>query len=442
VKGIPSAIIMPTPKVRNQSSSKPISDAGDGRVACYHRNNYKFRELKARSLAWFVQIAIRRDMRSCFQGLLHRDDPRVRLQGHLEIFNKLDELETLIRQRHIVGEDDLATIGLTLYNFPTLSHFFVAPKKQAFVREATVQELIDKGDYIRALLLKSRLAAYIPGDKNYQEASEEEGLSLVNQMTSTKVEEEAGLEGKDICKQKFLVVDMAAPVTILKQQFLKLLDREARLRLSPYDEWEEYGILPYLDLRQWEKHNSTKVKAKTRVELIYPNRLHGYGPKKVDETTLPHTQKLMDEKGPVFRGLLADASEEFWATWVHVREEDSDGNAAMAEEALARWFPRTFPHNFPDLERASRLFPDSRDGLQQSIERLQDRQSKLTLVERIRGMDLENSSTALLRTMEALRGKHAYKFPVSPEDDVFQEEDDHHPRADLLLRQRCWPGHG
>jgi hypothetical protein len=44
---------------------KRINDPTDDRIACYHRKNYDFRNLKARSLAWFVQMAIRRDMHAC-----------------------------------------------------------------------------------------------------------------------------------------------------------------------------------------------------------------------------------------------------------------------------------------------------------------------------------------------------------------------------------------
>jgi hypothetical protein len=412
---------------------KRINDPTDDRIACYHRKNYDFRNLKARSLAWFVQMAIRRDMHACVKGVWDSHNPLVLLQGHLEIFNKLDDLETLIRQRHIIDEGDLATIGLTLYNFPTLSHFFVAPKEQAFVREATVRELFDKANYIRTLVLSSRLVADVPEDKNCQEVSEQEALGFVNQMTPATVEKEAGLEEKHVRKEKFLLVDMAAPVTILKQQFLKLLDRESRLKQGAYDDWEEYGILPYLDLRQWEELN-IKVKAKTRVELIYPNRLHGYGTKKIDETTLPHLEKLMDEKGPVFRGLLADASDEFWETLAWARQEDPDVNPAMAEEVLTRWFPRTYPFNFPDLERTARLLPERRDGLQKMIEWLKNETQQRSMVERIRMMELTEDGTGFLRAMEAVRGKNAYSLPVlPPEENDFDSDGDTEFLLDLCV---------
>ena len=52
-------------------------------------------------------------------------DPRVQLQGYPELHFKSTELQTLIRTKHVIDENDLETIGLSMYSFPTLSHFFV-----------------------------------------------------------------------------------------------------------------------------------------------------------------------------------------------------------------------------------------------------------------------------------------------------------------------------
>lgn len=232
--------------------------------------------------------------------------------------------------------------------------------------------------------------------------------SLVDRMTLTKLSEEAGFDPDQISKTKLLVVDMGAPVGELKKQFLELLERQPRLKRSPYDEWEEYGILPFLDLDRWERASSTKIKPDVRAGLIYPRRLHVYGPKKIDETTRPHIKKLLDGDGPLFRGLLADASEEFWEVVSDVRKEDEPATSALAEEALTRWFPRTFPFNLPDLERASRMFPKSRTALQQSIELAKSNELTLSLSERIREMSLIDDGTDMLRVMEGLCGEHHY----------------------------------
>lgn len=395
---------------------KPISDPKDERIACYNRNNYDFRSQKARAMAWFVQVAIRRDMEVCLNGDLDWTNPMVQFQGHREIFDKLDALETLIRQRHIIDEDDLASIGLTFYNFPTLSHFFVAPRKQVFIREVTVRELFDETDHVKQLVRESRLAAYVPETKCGEEFSELDKLTFVHQMTPTTLEKEAGLEQHQIRKEKLLLVDMAASVTVLKQQFLKLLDRESPLKKGAYDNWEEYGILPYLDMRRWIARNHLKIKAKARVELILPVRVKPYNSKKFEETIVPHIKKLMDQKGPVFRGLLADASDEFRSTisWPH---EDAEANAGVAEDMLRRWIPKSYPYSFPDLERAARTFPEHRDKLQQMIEFSKADTQKRSLVERIRSMEHRDDGTGHLRAMEELLGKTAYVFPVNDRDD-------------------------
>jgi hypothetical protein len=396
---------------------KPIHDPVDERIACYHRKHYDFRNLKARSMAWFIQVAIRRDMNKCINGRLDYDDAMVQFQGHREIFDKIDDLEAIIRQHHIVDEADLGTIGLTLYNFPTLSHFFVSPRKQAFVREVTIRELLDKTDYLKNLVLNSRLSAYVP-EHDHEEIGGRATIAFVNQMTPSTLEKEAGFEQEAIRKEKFLLVDMAAPVTVLKQQFLKLLDRESRLKQGEYDDWEEYGILPYLDMRRWIARNHRKVTAKTRVELIYPNRLHGYGPKKIEETTVPHIEKLMDEKGPVFRGLLADASDEFRDALAWTRQEDPDANPSTAEEVLKRWLPRTYPFNFPDLDRTARMIPDLGERLQKVAEHLRNETQDRSLMERIRIMGQTGDGTALLRAMEKLRGKDACAYPITDSEEA------------------------
>ncbi len=415
---------MKTSKNKKQHSSKAIHDCKDGRVACFNRNNYKFRDLKARALAWFVQIAIRRDIQLCLRAIMDVDDAGQICEGHLEICKNLNEILVLIRQRHIIDESDLATIGLTLYNFPALSHFFVVPKKQNFVRTATAQELIAVCNKMRANILNSRLVNYVPAGENPAEASDEEVLSFFNQMLPAKILEEAELDEKDTCKERFLLVDMAAPVTILKDQFLELLEREARLKRNPYDDWEEYGILPYLDLQQWEKNNGIKIKLNTKANLVLPNRGGGYTPKKIDETTKPHIAKLMDEQGPVFRGLLANASKEFREAIAWARSEARPEKHALAQEALARWFPRTYPYNLPDLEWAAHKFPKSSDMIQKIIELYKTTKMDMPIAERIRTENPTGDGSGLLRVAEQLRDRGAYPSPAPTIEDENETADD------------------
>jgi hypothetical protein len=392
-------------------SSKPIGNSRDGRIACYHRDNYKLKDIKAKALACFVQIGIRRDIRMCIRMMPYIADPRVKIQGYQQIYDKLDDLNRLIRQRHILDENDLATIDLSLCNFPTLSRFFVAIHKHTFVREATADELHKACSNISRLVRGSSLGDYIPGEKNYIDADDDDVFSLINHMTPSAIQREAGVEASDIHKEKFVIVDMAAPVTILKQQFLKLLDRQAPLKLNNLADWEDHGILPYLDLCQWEKENGTKIKPQTRADLICRNSINGYTAKKIDETTRPYAEKLMDQDGPVIRGLQADAAEEFWETIFYVREETPDGNAEMAEEALTRWFPRTYPFNLQDLHRFAEVFPKQEVAMSKVIEWMKEELRLHSMKERIRKMNFHDPGTGVLRAAEEMHNERPYLSP-------------------------------
>jgi hypothetical protein len=165
---------------KKNAAADCVRKLDDDRVSCYHRENYDLRNLKSRSLAWLVQIAVRHDLIMSGKGVLESHNPRVMLQGHLEIFFKADELFALIRRKHLIDETDLASIGLTLYNFPTLSHFFVATREHKFVREATVRELREDVDFVHTLVLNSRLAAYLPEGQGRER--DDRIYSLVDRM--------------------------------------------------------------------------------------------------------------------------------------------------------------------------------------------------------------------------------------------------------------------
>ena len=113
---------------------------------------------------------------------------------------------------------------------------------------------------ISLIVRQSSLGALIPGDNGYDDPDDNDVFSLVNHMTLSAIQQEAGSEVSDVRKERLLVVDMGAPVTILKEQFLKLLDRQAPLKLNNLADWEDHGILPYLDLSQWEKESGIKIR--------------------------------------------------------------------------------------------------------------------------------------------------------------------------------------
>jgi hypothetical protein len=68
-------------------------------------------------------------------------------------------------------------------------------------------------------------------------------------------EENAPCQGTyNFPRERFLVVDLSAPVTVLKSQFLACLERAAKQKISTgpgYADWENLGVLPYIDLELW-----------------------------------------------------------------------------------------------------------------------------------------------------------------------------------------------
>ena len=121
--------------------------------------------------------------------------------------------------------------------------------------------------------------------------------------------------------------------------------------------------------------------------IIYSDRFV-YTAKNVRETTLPHVDKMLDTSSRAFCALKAAASSEFSAAigFALNPEECPDGGAP--DEALARWFPRTYPHDLPRLRRLCRIFPDESSAQQEILDSLeQDGELDLDIAERIRRRD-------------------------------------------------------
>jgi hypothetical protein len=57
---------------------------------------------------------------------------------------------------------------------------------------------------------------------------------------------------------------------------------------------------------------------------------------------------------------------------------------------LARWFPRTYPHDVPRLRRLCRIFPDESTAQKEILDSLeQDGELELDIAERIRRKDAD-----------------------------------------------------
>jgi hypothetical protein len=206
--------------------------------------------------------------------------------------------------------------------------------------------------------------------------------------TATAIQREAGIAEDKISRERLLVVDLSAPVTILKTQFLACLERAAKKKISAgpgYADWEDLGVLPYIDLEFWRSITlRDTIPQRVVPRIIYSDRLV-YTAKNVRETTLPQVDKMLDTSSRAFCALKAAASAEFAAAigFVLNPEDCSDGGAAT--EALARWFPRTYPHDVPRLRRLCRIFPDESTAQKEILDSLeQDGELELDIAERIR----------------------------------------------------------
>jgi len=383
------------------ANPKAIERADDPLIECYCCEHYNQRldAIKSSGLAWFVQFAIRADLHASFSTLLNWDNKSVQLYGYPELYSKARELYGLIRARHVIDENDLATIGLSIFNFPTLSHFFVAPRDQQFVREGTFEDLGAHLLEMRQIILNSEeLSSSLPTASSREEAFG----AIFGKLTRSEIEAEAHLPQEIRSKQRLLVVDMGAPVMLLKSQFLAALDRSERQKNSIellIQAWRKYGVLPYIDLNEWSSHDSNvRVKSQVQAELIYELDENDDGAwlyeKTIRETTEPHAGRMLDVQSQQFRALIAAASEEFLATIEYAQYSDKNTANAAAEEALSRWFPRTFPYSIPDLEKAERVFPEHSEQLKSVLAEI-DRSGMLSLSVKDRIRDYYHGSNGL-----------------------------------------------
>lgn len=90
-----------------------------------------------------------------------------------------------------------------------------------------------------------------------------------------------------------------------------------------------------------------------------------------------------------FCALKAAASSEFTAAIGFALNPEECPSGDVSQEALARWFPRTYPHDLPRLRQLCRLFPDESSAQQEILDSLeQDGELNLDIVERIRRQDV------------------------------------------------------
>jgi hypothetical protein len=376
---------------QSQSKTLPIQSEHDPRIACYRWSNYSFRECRSKALAWFVQFAIRSDLVRAVRWFRQGNNFDVVIAGYPEIQAKIPQLLTLIRERHILDESALATIGLSLFHFPTLAPFYGAPSSQAFVREASIEELRSELENAYGAVADSALEELFPDENG--DFSLPALQTVWGSKTSTAIKRKAGISEDNIPRERLLVVDLSAPVTVLQSQFSACLERFPKQKISAgpgYADWEDLGVLPFIDMEFWRLITLREdIRQRVVPRIIYSDRLV-YTAKNVDETTIPHVHKMLNTSSRAFCALKSAASAEFSAAIKYALNPEVCPNGSAPQEALARWFPRTYPHDVPRLRRLCRIFPDESTAQKEILDSLeQDGELELDIAERIRRKDAD-----------------------------------------------------
>lgn len=341
-----------------------------------------------------MQFAIRSDLIRAV-GLFRRgNDFDAVIAGYPEIQKKIPEILTLIRERHILDEEDLRSIDLSLFNFPTLAEFFDSARCHAFVREASIEELRIALEHVHKAVVASAVEGLF---------SDEDGDFSLPRLhafwghkTSSAIQREAGVAEDKIPRERLLVVDLSAPVTVLTSQFLACLERAPKEKISAgpgYADWEDLGVLSYIDLEFWRSITFRKtIPQRVVPRIIYSDRLV-LTAKNVDSTTSPWVDKMLNTSSRAFCALKNDAATEFAAAIDFALKSEKRPDSGAAQEALARWFPRTYPHDVPRLRRFCRIFPDESTAQQEILDSLEeDGELNLDIAERIRRRDAAKSA--------------------------------------------------
>jgi hypothetical protein len=388
---------------RVQSKNSNYDIEIDPQLRCYRRDNYDLESLRPQALAWFIQFAIRADFVAANAQMQDGYTRANVLLGYAEIHESRDQIRQLIRDRHVVDEPGLNSIGLSLYNFPTLSRFFVAPNKQDFVREATVREIELALASTRNRIRSSDLAQLIPS----QEADTDSfGATdvLVSNMTPSGVSTEADL---DPAHEKLFVIDAAAPMDILVQQF-EIAVGKIKSRRSPiepyFEDWGKYGVLPYVDLFDWlTAAPDISVNNNIQSEIVLPEFL-------IYTDLQKHTKRsaklLLNPESELFNRLKNAASSSFKAMLAQIRQHNFDANRPL-HLALQRWFPFTYPVNLPDLQRLPSIFPGTRDVVLSLFQEFgRERLLNMGIRERIATYSSDNDDgLGMIKAMRSFMGK-------------------------------------
>lgn len=426
--------------------------SGDARTAIAqashfsHQNyNVALRSFKSPALGWFVQFAIRGELHRAYEADWELDGNEYRALPYLKLRERSAQLLQLICRKHILDEFALAGIGMTLYDFPILFTFFGGADCRNFVREPTVHEIaryvLEMFQMLMSTDSDSRLA--IP------EMSVDEIGTRIKHMTRTQVEDLGGRK-QDVSSstRRLLSVNMAAPVSVLKAQFLDILERSAKQKNEiavMIGTWLRYGVLPFIDLRECIAREAMKaISINKQLKLIYDPEFARYnkkgeelerGAKTLSETTKPHALNMLNFQSQPFCALAAAASREFHDAVTFARDPDQCSDRDAGSEALRRWIPRTYPYNLTAIELAMEVEPERAPQLQEFRKHVEKSgQLSWSTAERIRSDSTHAENSWITSLVNS--GKDDAEFPISvAENDDFESdlESDNEAESDWFM---------
>lgn len=370
---------------------------GINQASCFSYQHYSgaLRSLKATALCWLVQFAIRAELHKACETDWEIDENQYRSRPYLKLRANAGKLRELIRRKHILDEPALSGIGMTLYDFPILFTFFGGGDFRNYVREPTVNEIMV---YLSEMVLMGGDPSSASGSVVPRMSVDEIG-TRIKHMTRTQLENQVLQNADESSSTRRLIsVNMAAPVSVLKAQFLDILERSAKQKNEitvMIETWLRYGVLPFIDLRESVTRDGMKrVSVNNQIRLLYDPDLARYnkegeelerGPKTLNETTKPHALKMLDTQSQPFCALAAAATREFNDAIAFARDSNNCDDPEAARETFRRWIPRTYPHNLSAIELAMEILPERAPTCQAFLEHL-DRGGELTwsIEERIR----------------------------------------------------------
>lgn len=414
---------------RTKAQQRPIRSWNDPRVSCFNAAEYKVKGFKAPALAYFVQLGVRIDLREAVGSSLHKDNPRIRLSGYLELEERMQDILSLIRTQHIVDEEGLASIGLSLYHFPTICHFLDGTHRPVFVREATIKEIQAALELAYSRVFDSDVWEYATGDTrratSHDDVDSDAIHALIDRMTLTTLQRESQPEDIPVADERLFVIDLAAPVSILKKQFLAAIERMPKQKVTlgvDFSDLADLGVLPYIDLDDWQRlvHGSTINRA-VQVELVY---LYEGSTRQLTQRTIPLAEKMLDANSAPFSYLTSKAAEELDEVREQICQRKQEGieigqtdpphskgkspdekSCALTEkveESLARWLPHTYPFNISDLERTALVFPEHAEKIRMSLKVIEQELSHSISDRIVKSAVGSSDGTALLKTAREL----------------------------------------